>query len=93
MRRFSGISIGAWVGVELYLTLVPLLTTVPRWMFEASRLVLLAAGAVALTLTVLTAARNFRQLRGPTFNWFVLALAAASLCLLRWLARTFPLFA
>lgn len=93
MRRFAGVSIVAWIAFELYLTVVPLLASVPRWMFEASRLLLLIAGAGALAFTLIAAVRNRNQLRGRALIWFALAIAAALLCLLRWLAMTFPLFA
>ena len=93
MRRFAGLPIVAWVAVELYLTIVPLLGSAPGWMFEASRLVLLAAGLATIIMAVVAAVRDRRNLRGAAFIWFMLALGAGSLCLIRWVAMTFPIFA
>ena len=93
MRRYAGFPVVAWVAVELYLTIVPMLGTAPRWMFEASRLVLLGTGLATVFVAVIAAARHRRDLRGAAFIWFMLALAAASVCMLRWVSMTYPFFA
>jgi hypothetical protein len=72
---------------------VPLLGAVPRWLFEASRLVLLLAALATLGWAAALAVKNRRQLHGAAFLWFGIAVSTAAVCLLRWISMTFPFFA
>ena len=85
-RALAALPGGAFLVDQLYLTLYPLLTTVPRWLFEAVRLDLLAGalGGVGGVLYLSMSAR--RKLREPgrrggrAVLWLGLDLAGALLC-------------
>jgi hypothetical protein len=59
---------GAFLLAQIYLTLYPLLTTVPSWLFEAVRLTLLLGtlGGIAGILYI-----SYRGMRDRRWNWGV----------------------
>ncbi len=80
-RGLVGSPGGAFLLAQIYLTLYPLLTTVPRWLFEAVRLTLLlgTVGGIAGIVYI-----SFRGLRERRWTWGVTLWLAvnAAFCLL-----------
>jgi hypothetical protein len=65
-RGLAGLPGGAFLLAQIYFTLYPLLTTVPRWLFETVRIVLLlgtAAGMVSILYL------SYRGLRDRQWTW------------------------
>jgi len=101
-RRLAGLPAAAFLATQLYFSLYPLLESVPRWLFETIRLLLLAgaagglAGVGRLALLGLRARRGGGELDNlDRFNrrallWLALVLAAALACLHLLLGMSIP---
>jgi len=81
-RTLAGVPGGAFLASQIYFTLYPLLTEVPRWLFELVRLALLA-GALGGLAGALYLSVRYRQELGRNWRgglWLVLDLAGALVC-------------
>lgn len=79
-RVLAGVPGGAFLLSQLYFTLYPLLTEVPRWLFELVRLVLLAGAVGGLAGVCYLGLRYRRQLGWRAALWLALDLAGALVC-------------
>ena len=81
-RGLAGVPGGAFLLTQIYFTLYPLLTTVPRWLFEAVRILLLlgTAGGIAALLYLGYRGTRDRQWTWGAALWLGVILAFALLC-------------
>jgi drug/metabolite transporter (DMT)-like permease len=82
-RNLAGAPAGAFLLAQVYFTLYPLLTTVPRWLFEAVRVVLLLGTVIGLAGVLYLCAQGLRDRRPWSSRaalWLALGLAGAGAC-------------
>lgn len=82
-RAWAGAPGGAFLLAQAYFTLYPLLSTVPRWLFEAVRVVLLlgtVAGLAGVLYLGMQGLRDRRQWSWRAALWLALGLAGAGAC-------------
>ena len=82
-RALAGVPAGAFLFTQVYFTLYPLLTAVPRPLFETVRVVLLLGTGIGLAGVLYLVAqglRDGRQWSSRAAFWLALDLAAASAC-------------
>src|SRR5436309_9940917 len=79
-RTLAGVPAGAFLLAQVYFTLYPLLSTVPRGLFETVRVALLLGTGIGLAGVLYLGARYRRQWSSRAAFWLALDLAAASAC-------------
>jgi drug/metabolite transporter (DMT)-like permease len=85
-RTVAGVPGGAFLLTQIYFTLYPLLSAVPRWLFEGVRTILLTgtvgglAGILFLIWHGLRRRRESDQLDGRAAFWLALALGGVLAC-------------
>ncbi|HEV7515343.1 MAG TPA: hypothetical protein VGR07_03495, partial [Thermoanaerobaculia bacterium] len=79
-RALAGVPAGAFLFCQIYFSLYPLLTTVPRWLFEGVRVVLLLGTVGGLAGILYLGVRYRRQWSWRAALWLAVVLGCALAC-------------
>lgn len=90
LRALTVIPIGAFLLVQMYFTLAPLLTRVPALLFWIADFVAFAGAATGLGGALRLTLRHRAEMRGLAIAWLVIAVGASILCARTFLGLTFP---
>lgn len=90
LRALTVIPLGAFLLVQMYFTLAPLLTRVPAWLFWTADFVALAGAAAGLGGALRLTLRHRAEVRGLAIAWLMTAVGASIFCARTFLGLTFP---
>jgi hypothetical protein len=93
--RLRALALGvlaAYLAAQAYFTAIPLLSSVPRWLFEGVRLILLAGAAAGLLGGAALCWRHRRALGWDAAGWLLALAAGTGLCAWTWAGMSLPPF-